>query len=138
MKGTDFNWWSFLKRVIAVVSLGITLVFTYRYVMAHEAPFKITIRAADKSKDYVTSQFDYFYEYTISALENGLIINNVTVNNGKCDIDVNGPIDRDLDVHLNYSHTWTFGSLTDRRYKDCIPKEVFVKTNMGNYTMHFN
>lgn len=76
------------------------------------------------------------YSWTITALDDDLIIKNITFNRGRCDINTpNGG--RGENKKLQYSDTWTFNSSTDAVYRKCKPLEAKVETNKGSWNFNF-
>lgn len=76
------------------------------------------------------------YSWTITALEDGIVVNNFIFNRNRCKI--NTPkVGREEGRKMDYSDTWSFNSSTDAVYRKCKPLEARVETNKGSWNFNF-
>lgn len=124
-----------LKSLLFALTFSASLMPTFS--QAKESFDDVLIKIDVSPSDICTSDICLeVYSWTITALEDDLIIKNITFNRGRCDINTpNGG--RDENKKLQYSDTWTFNSSTDAVYRKCKPLEAKVETNKGSWNFNF-
>lgn len=76
------------------------------------------------------------YTWTITSLEDDLLVKDVIINRGRCYINTSKS-GRGENKLMNYSDVWSFNTSTDPLYRRCKPLEAKVETNKGTWTFNF-